>query len=114
MTHDPIRHERLIRQILAMTGDEIETDRGRALCAEALSCAPLEIQTEMTRYMKEIGLLPKVPDCVDDQGNGYYTVEQLAESTGTPTEEVRRKVAAMVAERPDLCAAPGTHLNRIH
>ena len=114
MKHDPIKHERLIRRLLAMTREEVETDSGRALCAEALSFAPVEIQEEMTRYMIEIGIIPKVPASVDDQGNAYYSVEQLAASIGVPVEEVRQRAALMAIEHPELSAPAGARLHRVH
>ena len=112
--HDSVRYREIMTRLIAMSKDEVETDNGRALCAEAFRYAPPEIREKVSAFMEEIGIIPKAPSAIDDQGNGYYSLEQIAKSTGTTVEEVRRQTAAMVSDRPELSIPAGVKLHLLN
>ncbi len=112
--HDPIKYREIMTRLIAMSKDEVETDNGRALCAEAFRCAPPEIKEKVSAFMEEIGLIPKTPSAIDDQGNGYYSLEQIARSTGSTVEEVRRGAAALSLRHPELSTPAGVTLHLLN
>ena len=104
-------YREIMDHILAMPEDFIHTDAGRLLLAEALPLAPPDIKAKMDAKLRELGMLPEVM-FVDDEGNGVFTVGQLAETLGTSVEEVQRMAKECADHHPTV--KPSGTIHRLH
>lgn len=68
----------------------------------AMAKAPEWFVDQMMGDAREMGLLPETPHGYTDDGQGMYSLEQLAARAGVPADEAEAKLAEFLAMRDEL------------
>jgi len=85
MIDDMQRHDEIMEELKALIPEEMESERALQLIGEAMRVAP----RTMAVKLRQAGILPPAV-WVDDDGEVFYTAEQLAEWFKIPIREALR------------------------